>query len=436
MATTNSIEKAALGNLVQLGVGGQGMVFSAPGIRLAGGEPAVYKEYLPAVRANVRFDVLGQMTGFLDSLSQADAARLSAVAAWPSRIVTNVGQPVGFLMPAISDEFRVTLTLPSGKCETVEAELQHLLNPDTFLQKSGLSVALGDKFQILRETAELLLWLHGEGITVGDLSAKNVLYSVTPYPRTFLIDCDSMAVQGVSVGQQLETPGWDVRSVSQEPLGTPQSDAYKFGLIALRLLVGDQLTRDPMRLPGSTPPELRALIANSLSARPDQRPGLHEWIRPLATAARPVAPVPTVAATTAIAPPAAATASPVPPSRAAVNPFGQRVPRPAPMAAPAPPAPRTPAFFGRARLMGCLLTAIAGLALIFTLGARCASDSPPRTGGGAGNSSSRGHVIHCRRRYTNGQSHAICASHATHAYGSTEPHPVDGYGERHLWPPV
>ena len=271
-----------------------------------------------------------------------------SAAAWPVNIVNDGGRAVGFLMPPISSEFRVRPVLPSGKRDDVEAELQHLLNPDEFLVRRGLTVTLADKFQILRETADLLLWLHGEGIAVGDLSAKNVLYSVNPYPRTFLIDCDSMALQGESVGDQLETPGWDVRSVSQEPLGTAHSDAYKFGLIALRLLAGDQFTRDPMRAPDLVPRDVRDLIVRSLSSRPDQRPGLYEWTRPLATAAR------MVQASVSSAP----TKAPPQVTNAALN---QQIPVLGPSAQGRRPASKRPLVFGG---IGVVIAAIVGAQLM------------------------------------------------------------------------
>jgi len=404
MVHTPTVEKASLGTLSQLGVGGQGIVYLAPAARMANGAQAVYKEYLPAVRPNIRFDVLEEMTAFHGALSDADGARLTSAAAWPVQLVTEAGQPCGFLMPAISEEFRVEQVLPSGKHADVEAELQHLLNPEEVLVKRGTTVTLADRYQVLRETAELLLWLHGEGIAVGDLSAKNILYSVTPYPRTFLIDCDSMAFHGASVGTQVETPGWDVRAVSQEPLATPSTDAYKFGLVALRLLIGDQFTRDPMRLPAFVPGDIRDLIARSISPRPDLRPGLHEWVRPLATAARETSMQQPAAAAPVGAAPSPVPAAGMPPataSRQASAAFRQSSQS---SAIPAASNRQPPSPNGRLRLALTGLALVGGLAIVIALAASALggtgdddegiveaatltpSPAPTRTGGGSGTS--------------------------------------------------
>jgi eukaryotic-like serine/threonine-protein kinase len=54
-----------------------------------------------------------------------------------------------------------------------------------------------------------------------------------------------MRVNGASVLPQVETPEWEVPA--GEELATVQSDTYKLGLLTLRLLTGDQHTKNPCR---------------------------------------------------------------------------------------------------------------------------------------------------------------------------------------------
>src|SRR5207237_112426 len=65
-----------------------------------------------------------------------------------------------------------------------------------------------------------------------------------------------------------------------EELATDHSDAYKFGLLAIRLFAGDQSARDPDVL-SRVAPELAALASRSLSTTPGQRPKPADWLAPL-----------------------------------------------------------------------------------------------------------------------------------------------------------
>jgi eukaryotic-like serine/threonine-protein kinase len=49
----------------------------------------------------------------------------------------------------------------------------------------------------------------------------------------------------------LNFPGWEVSA--GEESATNYSEAYKLGLVALRLLAGDHDTKNPQHLPATTP---------------------------------------------------------------------------------------------------------------------------------------------------------------------------------------
>ena len=83
---------------------------------------------------------------------------------------------------------------------------------------------------------------HRHGVAVGDLSPKNLLFSLGPPVKVYFVDCDGMRL-GRSVLPQVETPDSAVRDVNRtEELATPASDSYKLALLTLRLFAGDQST--------------------------------------------------------------------------------------------------------------------------------------------------------------------------------------------------
>ena len=74
---------------------------------------------------------------------------------------------------------------------------------------------------------------------------------------------------------QVETPGWEA-PVGEE-LATIYSDTYKLGLIALRLLGGDQDIKNPRHLGSTTPALVRQIITDTLTHEPQQRPLPEGW---------------------------------------------------------------------------------------------------------------------------------------------------------------
>lgn len=271
------LDHAALGSISKISQGGQGAVFTAPGVRLSLVGEAVYKEYRVDICAVLNAVVLEQMAGFLESLSFADGAAFIGRAAWPIRVVIRGGAVTGFIMPRLPQEFRIDFQMPSGAKRAVDAEFQHLLNTDAFLANRGIPITDRLRYELLLDLARGVDLLHRHGVTVGDLSPKNVLFSLAPHPRTYFIDCDSMCFRGSSALPQVETPGWEIRTVSTEELATRATDLYKLGLLALRLFVQNQETRDARTLPPRVTPEVRRLIESSLEREPMSRPAATDW---------------------------------------------------------------------------------------------------------------------------------------------------------------
>ncbi|MBB2989640.1 serine/threonine protein kinase [Mycolicibacterium iranicum] len=260
--------------MTKIGQGGQGVVYSAPGFRTKFTDTMVFKEYRPEALQDMNFDALAAMPTLVEeSMSYEDAERLISIAAWPCALVEDNGSPIGQVMPAIPDRFTIPLTTAKGTAPA-NAELQHLLNHKSILAARGIALAEETRYALLREIASDLAFLHQNSICVGDISPKNLLFSLEPV-QAYFIDCDTMRVGGISALPQVETPGWEVPQ--NEELATIYSDSYKLALLALRLLVGDQDVRDPQRLPSMTPRLLTKLIVDTLSSTPSRRPLPMAW---------------------------------------------------------------------------------------------------------------------------------------------------------------
>ncbi|MGO9507488.1 MAG: hypothetical protein ACLPXZ_09130 [Mycobacterium sp.] len=137
--TRQMIQRDKLGVLSQIGQGGQGVVYRAPNVKTKFAASMVYKEYKPQAIAEIDFTVLAAMPALVEeSLTYAQAERLISIAAWPCALVEDTGTPTGFVMPAIPEEFFISLTTAKGVSSST-AEFQHLLNHPTVLAARGIT---------------------------------------------------------------------------------------------------------------------------------------------------------------------------------------------------------------------------------------------------------------------------------------------------------
>src|SRR5271163_4440685 len=280
--TRQVIQREKLGALNKIGQGGQGVVYGAPNVKTKFAASMVYKEYKTQTLAEIDFTALAAMPALVeDSLSYAQAERLISMAAWPCALVEDGCAPTGFVMPVIPEEFFIPLRTVKGVSSTA-AEFQHLLNHSSVVVARGINFGDAQRFTLLREVASGLAFLHKHGVCVGDISPKNLLFSLTPHEAVYFIDCDAMRINTVSALPQVETPGWN--TPAGEELATIYTDTYKLGLLALRLLTGDQDTTNPGHLPSTTPAQLRQIITDTLTKPPHQRPLPEAWTNILGNA--------------------------------------------------------------------------------------------------------------------------------------------------------
>jgi hypothetical protein len=271
-----------LGN--ELGRGGQGRVIAVDGILIDRRWTAALKRYSPDIAPLVHVTALEAITVFPGTLGPDDKLWLYETTAWPAVIVKDSGRVCGFLMRRVPPEYYFNFRTQTQGTVPKLATMEFLLNDDQYTSRAGLSVTPVTDLQrvaLLQDLAVIVSRLHDLGVVVGDLSPKNLLFQLTPSPGCFLIDCDAMRVQGASVLAQVQTPDWEVPA--SEPTATPEADAYKFALLAIRLFARDQSSRDPTAL-AQLSPALGDLAADSLYLEPSRRPSIADWKPRLAEA--------------------------------------------------------------------------------------------------------------------------------------------------------
>ncbi|TDC69171.1 hypothetical protein [Streptomyces hainanensis] len=269
------IELSTLAKGRKLGSGGQGTIWETDRTLNQGRWQAAYKEYARAITPDT--DALERMVSLPHQVPSGTRRWLAGHLAWPVALVTDAGsgdRVTGFLMRQIPQDFVRTLDIP-GESERPSG-MQYLLNPDAYLTRVGIRVTPRQRAQLLLDLARTLARLHGMDIVCGDLSPNNVLFTLSPEPACFLIDCDSMVLRGSPVVPPVETPDWEVPP--GEPKAAREGDLYKLALLAVRLFSGEQSGSDTLMMT-DTDSELliQHLAERGVRNAPHERPSAEDW---------------------------------------------------------------------------------------------------------------------------------------------------------------
>jgi hypothetical protein len=287
MAATDTtwLRLEAFGELTAVGrAGGQGRVHR-PECSPAelGAEPLVVKLYRrpPAPPVGT---ILAEMVRWERTLSPDARARLARSAAWPVAVVVSERRVVGIVMRDVTESFAVPFLMPSGRRDPVLLALEHLLGPDGFLRNRGLDVTLdtATRARVAERISGALAFLHQHAIAVGDVAPSNVLVAFRPAGvEVRLIDCDSMVFRGACALAPVETGDWNLPPEFGEASGTRAADAYKLGLVVLRLFARSHDARTIAPHLRQLPAPIRDLLHRALSSDAVNRPPAGEWERAL-----------------------------------------------------------------------------------------------------------------------------------------------------------
>jgi hypothetical protein len=242
------------------------------------------------------------------AIDAASRQTVAASAAWPvAEVLDDDSAVAGFLLPRAPKRF----SLRHRDGATRLASLSYLTS-DPAHRAAAYGIALPsagapERFGLVCALARLLdAFDRGTPrIGHGDLSTKNVLWSLQRGPEVFVIDCDNCepfgadgSPLGESTRRRAMTPNWDDPAVERGSNPTIGSDRYSLALIFLRVvgaanfpMQARQRGGEPVTvefpLPSamlSSPPlaegaRLWRLCASGLSlAKPAARPATSEWV--------------------------------------------------------------------------------------------------------------------------------------------------------------
>ena len=278
-----------------MGEGGQGSVHSNPGGSLAD-RNEIRKIFLNTAKPNL--EGLNALISWYENLPSIEKTYIDNHMSWPSSILVANGTVNGCLFRKIPDNYYV-----HRDGSEVELKFSFLQAPVQAAQRSWLPVVNGEsRLRLVTKFLEHVNFLHEKGIVIGDISDTNAVWSKN-CEDVFLIDCDSMRVEGKPSGLiQGDALNWTIPEEDAMPHLVGQrsfdSDNYKVALFVLRTLTQQMVTihSGNEQLPELTLKEfligqgfsetrsrhLWAMWEKAKSSR-GERPTAAEWINALST---------------------------------------------------------------------------------------------------------------------------------------------------------
>jgi hypothetical protein len=237
-----------------LGEGGEGRTHEARylgtdvGLRASGPLAAKLLVETTQRSAVAELNLLATVQKALGRAERNVAARFNV----PVRVLVEGDRLVGYLLPRIEPQFlRTGRRFPDQTGEPRLAE--RLFLGRSMAESVGLCFpTLSERLELCRQLAEGFDLLHVSGLVYGDLSGRNVLYSLRPRPSILLLDCASLRMSGSATSSpQMTTPGW---TQLERPSLSQYTDRAKLSTFMLRALspgAGAEQASDPDRVRGA-----------------------------------------------------------------------------------------------------------------------------------------------------------------------------------------
>ncbi|MBB2943460.1 hypothetical protein FB565_003173 [Actinoplanes lutulentus] len=309
-----------LGRITPLARGGTATVHLVPDLTSVGNQPGpyVYKKYNDKTKQSAGPALGRGLSNFVQFRDRLPANQLKA---WDERIIWPValvrddtGAADGILMRIIPDRFFHHFTKRNGGSNHKPREIETLFGDTETAMRKGLpDVSIVTRLQLIGAIAAAYGMMHKEGVVLGDISGRNIIYDPDPQrPAIMVVDVDSARIRGnrATFGTQPHTPNWQPpealaashalerakRSVPPAPrdvqdrlhntwsIQSVKTDVYKFGLMVVRILDfgrGCAVSRDPGKaraiLRDRLGPEAQALLDASMADDPRARPVMRDW---------------------------------------------------------------------------------------------------------------------------------------------------------------
>ena len=239
-----------------LGEGGEARVYAA---RYAGDDPELRSTRLVAAKvfteARANRSTIAAVNS-LASLRQAlrgTDAEINVRFNLPLRVLANGDELIGYLLPRIGPPFVRTGTRFPDERDAPRVAERLFLGREAATSVGLCYATLTHRLTVCRQLAEAFELLHGIGYVYGDLSGRNVLYSLWSSVEVVLLDCESLRPTGSATSNpQMTTPGWIQPGRSSLSQVTDQAKLSTFMLRTLSPGVGADRANDPSRLRGAS----------------------------------------------------------------------------------------------------------------------------------------------------------------------------------------
>lgn len=292
----NSIQRSDLqsnGQLIELGRGNEGIVY-----RIAGDTSRVYKEYTSDCSTGPSRQALDALIHLRAGMSDADRSWLDLRAAWPQAVVDDGPRMAGFTMdPLPAGLYRRYGMRNAPKqvvCSWMYLAMQDPSRSNPLLLDEIPILTSRQLWALILDLSRLIELLHRHDIVLGDMSGGNLLWTDSPEPQAFLIDCDSFRLAGSGgVGTPKQTPDWDDPTLNGAPTNK-ESDIYKLGLAAFRAIAHAKTDRptpaitssylEPYCHSATAAVVLAGLIGASVAS--SNRPTASDWVNQMAQGGR------------------------------------------------------------------------------------------------------------------------------------------------------
>ena len=264
--------------LDQLATGGEGIVYS-----VRSKPDVVYKEYKINVRPTLNTLALEGLVDLGATIKADDWMRISSRTSWPHTLVIDGTQPTGFLMNRIEKRFYKNYGLKKNP-RKVLCEWNHIVYQAEPLS-AGMTTEIPQldtrqKLALVNDLAHTIAVLHRHNVIVGDISGRNLLWTLEPEPQVLIIDCDSFRIDGKpGTSPSKQSPYWtDELAIGRDT--DQSSDCHKIAIAAYRAILNDpSKPPNPDRILNTyrddIPQDVRNLIAAGLQSA--NRPSATDW---------------------------------------------------------------------------------------------------------------------------------------------------------------
>lgn len=239
-----------------LGEGGEARVYEA---EYAGGDPELgatrtfAAKVFTGSRANrsliAAVNTLASLRPALRSRDKDISSRLNV----PLRVLADADELVGYLLPMLGPQFMRTGARFAAEDGAPRVAERLFLGREMATSVGLCYATLTHRLTVCLQLAQAFELVHGLGYVYGDLSGRNVLYSLWPSVEVVLLDCESLRPTGSAASNpQMTTPGWTQPGRLALSQVTDQAKVSTFMLRTLSPGVGADRANDPSRLRGAS----------------------------------------------------------------------------------------------------------------------------------------------------------------------------------------